>query len=478
MERKTGENLSESEWIGAEVVDEKPGAIGNILVYFICATLVLATFAFGMVDSYTLAFFAVGAGVVGWLWLADAWKTGELRYSQSLLPLPVIGLILIGLFQLLPLRTVQLPENLINQPVSSALSLDAFATRLAVVQLAAMLVYFAAALTFINNQKRLRFVTATIVTFGFLMAVIGITQFFGGEGKALWIREPVQAIPFASFINRHHFGAFMVMTMGLTLGLIYSGAVDKEKRLLHVFAVVVMGIGLILTTSRGALLSFFGVLAFLTLATFFQRRRAEAGEPQTAVSSGRFGLIGGGLALIAVMFGAVLLLGGDTSLLRSIGVEGVQQDDPSSGRLHFWQKTLQMIADYPFTGVGLNAFGVAYPRYDTWNGYYRLEQAHNDYLQVLAEAGVLGLLLAAAFIFLLFRCGLVVYTTTRDRFRRGVALGALAGCFGILIHSFFDFPLRTSSNLLVFLVLAALATTHISHPKLYRRKARKHSSKE
>lgn len=477
MERNAGENLSESEWIGAEVVDEKPSAIGNVLIYFICATLVLATLAFGMVDSYTLAFFVAGAGVVGWLWLADAWKTGELRYSQSLLPFPVIGLILIGLFQLLPLRTVQLPEELINQPVNSALSLDAFATRLAIVQLTAMLVYFVAVLTFINNQKRLRFITATLVTFGFLMAVIGITQFFGGGGEALWIRKPAQAIPFASFINRHHFGAFMVMTMGLTLGLIYTGAVDKEKRLLHVFAVVIMGIGLILTTSRGALLSFFGVLAFLTLATFFQRRRAEAEESQAALS-GRIGLIGGGLALIAVMFGAVLLLGGDTSLLRSIGVEGVQQDDPSSGRLHFWQKTLQMIADYPLTGVGLNAFGVAYPRYDTWNGYYRLEQAHNDYLQVLAEAGVIGLLLVAAFIFLLFHRGLGVYTTTRDRFRRGVALGALAGCFGILIHSFFDFPLRTSSNQLVFLVLAALATTHISHPKLYRRKSRKHSSNE
>jgi hypothetical protein len=61
-------------------------------------------------------------------------------------------------------------------------------------------------------------------------------------------------------------------------------------------------------------------------------------------------------------------------------------------------------------------------------------------------------------------------TTSRDSFRRGVALGALAGCFGIAIHSFFDFPLRTPANSLVFLILATLATVQISYPKLHRKR--------
>jgi O-antigen ligase len=209
------------------------------------------------------------------------------------------------------------------------------------------------------------------------------------------------------------------------------------------------------------------------VAVYFRRNHKDDEEENTEGKSflkSRAVLIGGGLALVLVIFAATILLGGDTMLLRSVGVSTASEADPSSGRLHFWQTTLQIIAANPFLGVGLNAFGVAFTRYDTWSGFYRVEQAHNEYLQILAEAGVVGLLLAAAFIYFLFRRGWQVFTTTRDPFRRGVCLGAMAACFGILIHSIFDFPLRTPSNFLTFLIIAALATVYIHHPKLYRKK--------
>ncbi len=57
----------------------------------------------------------------------------------------------------------------------------------------------------------------------------------------------------------------------------------------------------------------------------------------------------------------------------------------------------------------------------------------------------------------LFRMGFA-RRDSRDDFRRGVATGALAGCFAVLVHSFFDFTLHTPANALLFLVLAALAT--------------------
>ena len=81
--------------------------------------------------------------------------------------------------------------------------------------------------------------------------------------------------------------------------------------------------------------------------------------------------------------------------------------------------------------------------------------------QILADAGVAGFICIAAFIYFLFRRGLQVVFSTRDRFRRGAATGALAGCLGILLHSFFDFPLRTPANALVFLLLATLAVVAV-----------------
>ena len=88
---------------------------------------------------------------------------------------------------------------------------------------------------------------------------------------------------------------------------------------------------------------------------------------------------------------------------------------------------------------------------------YRLEQAHNDYLQILADAGIVGALLGLAFLIILFSKGFARRNTS-DNFRSGIATGALAGCFAVLVHSAFDFTLHTTANALLFLVLAAMAT--------------------
>jgi O-antigen ligase len=105
----------------------------------------------------------------------------------------------------------------------------------------------------------------------------------------------------------------------------------------------------------------------------------------------------------------------------------------------------------------LGAFGVIYTGFDSRNGLFRLEQAHNDYLQVLSDAGIVGAVLALCFVVLLFRRA-YIRAQSSDDFRAGVALAAAGGCLAVLVHSFFDFTLHTTSNALLFLILAALAT--------------------
>ncbi|MEP6904194.1 MAG: hypothetical protein ABJA66_20920, partial [Actinomycetota bacterium] len=89
--------------------------------------------------------------------------------------------------------------------------------------------------------------------------------------------------------------------------------------------------------------------------------------------------------------------------------------------------------------------------------------------QILADAGILGFLCVASFVFLLFKKGFRIIGAEQNNFRQSVAIGALAGCFGILLHSFFDFPLRTSSNAFFFLLFGVLATASITFPKHRRR---------
>jgi O-antigen ligase len=207
------------------------------------------------------------------------------------------------------------------------------------------------------------------------------------------------------------------------------------------------------------MLGFIGALVFAVIANFMTRPAEGTRPVSIAGRQQKIAAGAGAVALIFLIFGIVLFLGADTSLMRSIGMGG--GDDVSNGRSHFWPIAIRIFLDHPLVGAGLDAFGSAFTKYDTWPGFYRVEQAHNDYLQTLADAGIVGFACVTAFIYFLFRKGLTTVTLSVDPFRRSAAVGALAGCFGILIHSFFDFPLRTPSNAFFFLMLTAIAVVHI-----------------
>jgi O-antigen ligase len=267
-----------------------------------------------------------------------------------------------------------------------------------------------------------------------------------------------QSQAFGPFINRHHFAGYMELALALPLGLVFTGSIEREKKFIYLFAAGLMAVALIMTNSRGGFISLFAELLFLVATMELRRRhkhkKRESGEHKPRIKSAAM-KAGLALALVVALFGGVVLLGGEEALTRMVG--SVNTDDPTTGRAHFWSVTVDIIKHHPWVGTGLGAFGVVYTSYDSRNGMYRLEQAHNDYLQVLSDGGIAGAVIGLFFVVSLFRMGFA-RRESRDDFRRGVATGALAGCFAVLVHSFFDFTLHTPANALLFLVLAALAT--------------------
>ena len=422
----------------------------------ICVAIVLSALAYGTVHYWALALFNIGGFTILALWVVDAWALGNFRVNLNALQLPLIGLIVLGLVQLLPLRTVS-AGGATSIGLANSLSLDPNSTRLVLAQLVTLLIYFAATLVFTDTPHRLRVLVRTIMVFGFLLAIFGLTQSFTSPTKVYWIRELNQSTAFGPFINRHHFAGYMELTIALPLGLLFAGAVEKEKRIIYLFIAGLMGVALVMTASRGGIISLVAEILFLVVVTAIwrkpsERRRRVKKSHRLKRVAGRLGMAG---ALLFGLFLGVILLGGEFSINRFI--DSVNTDDPTTGRAHFWAVTVDIIKAHPFLGTGLGAFGVIYTRYDSRNGLYRLEQAHNDYLQIFSDAGIVGAALALIFIVLLFYKALV-RARSRDDFRRGVALAALSGCFAVLVHSFFDFTLHTTSNALLFLVLAAIAT--------------------
>lgn len=426
----------------------------------ICVAIVTSALAYGTVHYWALALFNLGALTVLILWVADGWRLGNVRISRNLLQLPLLGAVILGLVQMWSFG-------------GNTLSLDPNSTKLVIVQLSTLLVYFAATLVFTDTPHRLHVLVRTIMIFGFLLAIFGLTQSFISPTKVYGMRELNQSTAFGPFINRHHFAGYMELTISLPLGLLLAGSIDKEKRLLYLFVAGLMGVALVMTSSRGGIISLVGEIVFLVIVTAIWKSQNERHHRvRSSLLKGAAARVALAAALIVGLFAGVILLGGEFSLNRFI--DSVNTDDPTTGRAHFWSVTLDMIKANPVVGTGLGAYGVIYTRYDTRNGLYRLEQAHNDYLQIFSDAGVVGGALALAFVVILFYRGFA-RAKSRDDFRRGVALAALGGCFAVLIHSFFDFTLHTTSNALLFLVLAALATLNGRVEDAPRRRRRRSS---
>jgi O-antigen ligase len=443
----------------------------RLIFLLICLQIVLTTLAYGTVHNWAVAFFVFSAVLVVCLCVVDAFVLRSAQIPVNPLQWPLLGMIVLGIIQLLPLRehdNAGLPFSAVR-----SLSLDPYATRMVIVMVAALLVYFMATTAFTDTPRRLRALVRTITIFGFLLAVFGLTQSFTSDGsRVYWFRQLTQSTAFGPFINRHHFAGYMELALAIPLGLLLSGSLESYKRPLYAFAAVVMAMSLVATNSRGGIISLGAEIFFVVLIASFSWFKKKN---QTRGQRVRGALVRAALAfgLVVILITGAVVISGPEVFTRFLGTPIAE--DPSTGRSHFWSVTLDVIKAYPFFGSGLGSFSVIYTRYDTRNGLYRLEQAHNDYLQTLSDAGIIGGMLGIAFIVILFWKGFA-RRETHDKFRRGVSTGALAGCFAVLVHSFFDFTLHTTANALLFLILAALATQDTRVNTTYEQQRRRRRS--
>lgn len=396
--------------------------------------------AYGTVHQPTISIFYLLGVIVVILWAIDAFRTGVLRFSKSLIQIPILAIIVYGVIQVIPFGSIAETAGVSGIP--RTISLEPFWTKMFVLHFLVFGIFLAAMLTYVDSVKRLRKIVWVITIFGFVYAFFAILQNVLSPNKIYGIYAPRFAQTFGTFVNRHNFAAFMEMTIAVPLGMMFVGAVNKDKRLLVVTAIGLMGIALLLSGSRGGLVALLAEIFFLLILTIETKSYA-----QLALKAGFAGL------LLATIIAGAIFIGGESSLTRL--AETASSTDITTNRMHIWGVTLSVIKSAPVWGVGLGGFSVAYARFDTFNGMERVEQAHNDYLQVMTDAGLIGLIIAAFFVFQLFKTGLR-NAKNPNRFRRGIAVGALAGCFAILVHSIFDFVLHTSAITYMFITLVAL----------------------
>jgi O-antigen ligase len=412
--------------------------ISRIALILIVLILVLMTMLYGGVHQPVLATFYGLTALLVMLWAVNTWVNRTLPISKSCIQLPLLALGFYAVVQVIPFGT---KADGVIADIPNTISADPFATSLVVVQILSLLIFLSAVLIFVDSANRLLRLAQFLTIFGFGYAFFAILQSVLSPEAIYGIYRP-QATPFGTFVNRNDYAAMIVMLMGLPLGMLFSGAIERDKRLLYIVAAALMAISLLLSQSRGGLIAF--VAEIILLVIFTTRNR---GTKKLLLTFGLSTL----LLLIAV--GGAFFVAGETSLVRFSGNDvSVEAPTQTTSRFHIWGVTTRMIEhNLPF-GVGLGAFPAVYPAYDTGSGYQRVEQAHNDYLQLLSDGGIVGGLIGVFFLYLLAklgRKGLRVDNTLR----RGIAAGALAGLAAILVHSFFDFVLHVTAVSLMFLML-------------------------
>jgi O-antigen ligase len=121
--------------------------------------------------------------------------------------------------------------------------------------------------------------------------------------------------------------------------------------------------------------------------------------------------------------------------------------------------SLRMFLKRPVWGWGLGTFPTVYPRYRSFYTNLFINEAHNDYAQLLTEMGLLGFTLALCFLIGMYHRGLSASRRWQNHWDGTVSLAALIGCTGILLHSFVDFNLQIPANAAMFYVLCALAAS-------------------
>ena len=416
---------------GAERLDTEraqgtvPKNVPSVLVFGLFVLLAFGILAFGAVHEWSTFLFEAGSAVLFLIWAGMQFASGQVKLSNNPLYLPALCFFLLVLAQI-GLRT----------------SAYGYVSKYEVLHYVSYgIVLFIAAECVREERVRKKFVLALIV-FGVIYAFFALAQELISNGKIFWIYAPrSNGAIYGSYVNHNHYAGLMEMLVPVPLVVSMGHLLSGGKRALVAFCAVLMASTIFLSRSRGGMIAF--VLQIVLFAAFalVQRRNYRVAI---------------GLLAVSVLILGFLFFVGKGQVLGRLG-------DLAPGiRLEITKDCFRMFAHRPVLGWGLGTFPTVYPSYRTFYTNYFINEAHNDYAQLLVETGLLGFALMLWFLVRLYGCTRVSSRRWEFKWDGALSLAALLGCTGILFHSFVDFNLQIPANAAFFYVLAALAASELA----------------
>ena len=378
----------------------------------------------------------------------------------QLVPVPVRWLQAISPAGDASLRQLSLPYAAGLEPLHP-LSIAPDATGLGLTLFAALVILLFALVNIFSTRG----VSATanaIVVIGVLLAVFAIVQkpLYNGYIYGFWQPLAAGAVPFGPFVNKNHFAGWMLMALPIGVASLLA-AIAERRRVRHTtlrehlvwlgsergsralatgLAVIVMGLSLVMTMSRSGISAF--VASIIMSGWVFGRGCSTRAQKRVLI----------GFLAILIVF-ALGWVGTDALATRFAGLDAHEV----SLRTAAWTDGIRIMRAFPWTGTGLNTYGAATLLYQRTDPTYHFVEAHNDYLQLTAEGGLLLAIPVAI--------ALIVFV--REVSRRAddvtshaswwIRRGAILGLVSIALQETVDFSLQMPGNAVLFTVLAAIA---------------------
>jgi O-antigen ligase len=455
----------------------------------VLAMACLSPWAFGAVEPVFESILYYGIGLLVVLWGLRVLLAGSFTWKKCPVAFCLAGLFLTGLWQICPLprpflerlspataglydRLLPVSEEILpfgmaksaaQPPAGSTLSLYPGATRQEMVRLLAIFLLFTAIRNNVASVAALRRLSIALVVNGALLALFGFIQFFTSPHDTVYWTFPSAGRVFGPFICRNHFPYYLNVCLGLGVGLLLcrkgsnqkgdrtlkargpvhflSGLLEDPWALWIAAALALMFAGVLFCLSRGGLLAMLGGLLCCLVIKLVRSPRS----------------FGWGYLFLSVVLGGALVAWFGFGRVEERLLSLWKSDALQGARGALWSRLWPLVKDFPVWGTGYGTFPYIEPltRSSPTDVGLVYDHAHNDYLEVLVEGGVVALLLAA------FAVISVVWLTCRGFYRHadksagGLALGGLFGLAAVAVHSFGDFGLHVPAIAIVVAALGA-----------------------
>lgn len=408
---------------------ERSARAGNMLLYGTFGLLLFGPLAFGAVEPWSIFVVETGSVALFLFWIGKQIMDGEIkvRGNPVFLPMAVYGGLVV--VQLVFHRTAS-PHDTIS------LALQYFSY--------AILCFLACQTLFRGVQARRLALIFSL--YGAALALFALLQGIASNGKLYWMRQPrMGGWIYGPYVNHNHYAGLMEMLAPIPLVVSLTRLAPARVRALAGATAAVMVGTIFLSGSRGGMLAIVAELILLTALMVKQKRSLP-----TAIGIGVF---------LAIILGLLAWVGGEELIKRAATFGPGHSELSSDFRAYINRDGLRMFRERPLLGWGLGTFPVVYPQFRSFYTNFVVNEAHNDYLQLLAEMGLLGFAAMLWFVVAVYVHSIKKIGNWTSDVGGAMTLACILGLSGIVVHSAVDFNLEIPANAALFYVLCSLAAS-------------------